>query len=231
VAPKNERFEMRLDATMIDRIDQWSIENGDISRAEAARKLILHGLDRTIRHGVNFTDGEKMIVAMLADLDKPKDRREIDPSEIMKAIQGGHYWALKWDLPGLYHDHVDDPGALSLVLDTLDMWSFIEEAVETFSPNQLKQIEDEVGLTESSLLFPGFDGNHEGTHLRIAGQLVKNMDRFPRFKGRRLNTHCPMIETYARMNRLFQPIRTRLGDRKPIRLSFDEVVSLLQRDT
>ena len=56
--PKSERFEMRLDPTLMNRIDQWSAENGGVSRAEAARELILHGLDRSNRHGVHFSDGE-----------------------------------------------------------------------------------------------------------------------------------------------------------------------------
>lgn len=136
--PKSERFEMRLDPTLMNRIDQWSAENGGLSRAEAARELILHGLDRSNRHGVHFSDGEKMIVAMLSDLQKKPSEREIDPEEVMSAIYGGHLWALKWDMQGLFHDHVDTPGALSLVVDTLDMWSFIEEAVEALSASERK---------------------------------------------------------------------------------------------
>ena len=41
--PKTERFEMRLDPTLMSRLDRWSAENGGVSRAEAARELILHG--------------------------------------------------------------------------------------------------------------------------------------------------------------------------------------------
>jgi len=226
--PKSERFEMRLDSTMMNRIDQWSAENGGTSRAEAARLLILHGLDRSSRYGVQLSDGEKLIVAMLADLEKPRDHREIDSAQVMEAIYGGHYWSLKWELTGLFHDHIDDPGAVSLVVDTLDMWCFIEEAVENFSPAERKRIEKEAGPLGKDPRFQGFDGNYEGTYLGIAHHLVEKMDRFQRFKGRGLNSHCPMISRYARMARLFQPIRANLGMRQLIRLTADEVISLFE---
>ena len=229
--PKSERFEMRLDPTLMNRIDQWSAENGGLSRAEAARELILHGLDRSNRHGVHFSDGEKMIVAMLSDLQKKPSEREIDPEEVMSAIYGGHLWALKWDMQGLFHDHVDTPGALSLVVDTLDMWSFIEEAVEALSASERKKLEAEVGPLGKDPKFYGFDGNTENEYLGIASHLINRRDRFQRFKGRELNSHMPVVAEYARMNRIFQPMRASLGSRRPIRLSLGEVISLLKRDT
>lgn len=39
--PKTERFEMRLDPEMIERIDQWRREQPDLpGRAEAIRRLV-----------------------------------------------------------------------------------------------------------------------------------------------------------------------------------------------
>lgn len=228
--PKSERFEMRLDATLLDRLDQWTADNGGMSRAEAVRELILLGLDRSHRHGIHFSDGEKLIIAMLSDLQKEKSKREISVDEVMDAIYGGHLWALKWEMQGLFHDHVDAPGAVSLVVDTLDMWSFIEEAVESFSAVERKKLVAEVGPTGRDPKFFGFDGNNESEYLGIASHLVNRMDRFQRFKGRDLNSHMPVVARYARMTRQFQPLRASLGGRSPIRLSVSEVGALLRWD-
>ena len=41
MSPKTERFEMRLDPEMIERIDQWRREQSDLpGRAEAIRRLV-----------------------------------------------------------------------------------------------------------------------------------------------------------------------------------------------
>ena len=231
MSPKSERFEMRLNSTLLDRLDQWSVENGGQSRAEAARELILRGLDSSNRHGVVLSDGEKLIVAMLADLQRPAKDREIDADEVLGAIYGGHLWALKWEMHGLFHDHVDEPGAVSLVVNTLDMWTFIEEAVEAFSGAERKKLKSELGPLGEDPKFTGFDGNHETEYLGIASHLVNRMDRFQRFKGRSLNSHMPVVGRYARMTRNFEPMRAALGMRQPIRLSVSEVVALLKRDT
>ena len=231
MTPKTERFEMRLDPTLMSRLDRWSAENGGVSRAEAARELILHGLDRTNRHGVHFSDGEKLIIAMLADLHKEERRREIDPSEVMEAIYGGHLWALKWEMQGLFHNHVDSPGVVSLVNDVLDMWTFIEEAVEKFSSTERKKLVDELGSLGENPKFYGFDGNNETEYMGVADHLVNRMNRFQRFKGRDLNSHMPVVARYAKMAQEFEPIRANLGMRQPIRLSLSEVITLLKRDT
>ena len=45
MAPKTERFEMRLETTMIERVDAWRRKQEDLpSRAEAFRRLIELGL-------------------------------------------------------------------------------------------------------------------------------------------------------------------------------------------
>jgi len=164
---------------------------------------------------------------MIADLGKPEKSREINTKDITEAIYGGHYWALKWELSALFHDHIDSPGAVSLVVDTLDAWSFIEEAVEGFTPAQRAQLEKEVPIWGKNPEFHGFDGNYESEHFSIASHLVTHMGRFVRFKGRSLNSHSPKLAAYARLTRAFQPIRATLGGRRPIGLQFPEVVALL----
>lgn len=228
MAPKSERFEMRLDEILLNRLDQWRSEHGSVSRAEAVRELVLLGLDHSHRDNLNISDGEKLIIAMLADQRKPAAKHEIDVDEVMEAIYGGHLWALKWEMTGLFHNHVDTPGAVSMVVDTLDMWSFIEEAVEAFSEVERKRLETELGPLGKSPRFAGFDGNYETDYLGIASHLVNRLNRFTRFKGRQLNSHRPVVGRYARMLQVFKPIRSALGDRWPVRMSTDEVIKVLQ---
>lgn len=228
--PKSERLELRLDETLSNRLDQWCSEHNTMSRSEGVRELMLLGLDRSTRNAVHFSDGEKLIIAMLADYQKESQSREIDTDSVMNAIYGGHLWALKWEMQGLFHDHIDTPGAVSLVVDTLDMWSFIEEAVESFSNAERRKLEEAVGATGKNPQFFGFDGNHESDYLGIASHLINRMDRFQRFKGRGLNSHMQVVPRYARMTRLFQPMRASIGMRHPIKLTLGEVISLLKRD-
>lgn len=229
MAPKSERFELRLDETLMNRIDQWCESNETtMSRAEAVRELVSIGLDASNRHSVQLSDGEKLIIAMIADLSKDKSKREIDTKGIMDALYGGHYWALKWEHEWLLNDYQDKPGAVSFVVDVLDMWSFIEEACEKFTNEQLQQIADTLGYSEPVFAFAGFDGNYETEYMGIVQHLVESMGRFARFKGRSFNSHMPKVARYAVMTKLFEPMRRNLGHRRS--LSVDEVIELLKRE-
>lgn len=227
--PKSERFELRLDETLQNRIEQWCEANDSVmSRAEAVRELVKIGLDASNRHSVHLSDGEKLIIAMIADLGKDKAKREIDTKGIMDAMYGGHYWALKWDHEWLLNDYEDAPGTVSFVVDVLDMWSFIEEACEKFSDDERRQIADALGYSEPVFEFPGFDGNYETNYMGIVRHLVESMGRFARFKGRSFNSHMPKVARYAVMTKMFEPMRRNLGRGR--RLNVDEVIQLLKRE-
>ena len=211
--PKPERFELRIDADQLARIDEWAADEPDSpARAEAVRRLIDLGMAAGSKRAVRFSDGEKMLMLMMGDLYKHlgiKDA-ETNPDFLAKVIYGGHYWAPKWDMQGVFHDHVDNPEDLKHVVDTLDTWSFIEEAFEKFTPPQRDQIATEVGPLGTQVAFHGFDGNNESSQLSIARFLIEDMERFSRFKGRDLNSHHPTHGRYARMNALFEPMRAGL---------------------
>src|SRR5437879_5346738 len=131
---KTERFEMRLDQAVVDQVDAWRSRQGDLpSRAEAVRRLIEDALAPR-KDRVELTDGEKLITIMLCDVfDHLKIKGNIDPKFVSSAIRGGHLWALRWELSGLLHGHVDDPRDVTEVFDILEMWSFIEEGFEALS--------------------------------------------------------------------------------------------------
>ncbi|MDY7580117.1 YfbU family protein [Herbaspirillum sp. RTI4] len=228
MATKSERFELRIDEEQLSRVDEWANEQSDHpTRAEAIRRLVNLGLSSGSSRAVHFSDGEKMLILMMGDLFKSlkiKDP-ESNPDFLAKVIYGGHYWAPKWDMQGVFHDHVDNPRDVSHVVDVLDMWSFIEEAYERLTPAQKNTIMEEVGTWATDVKFHGFDGNNESSQMSIAGFLVDKMNRFTRFKDRDLNSHCETYSRYRRMFNAFEPMRVSLVGGG---LSVQQLVTLLK---
>jgi uncharacterized protein len=212
MAPKNERFEMRLDEAILERVDVWRSQQADLpSRAEAMRRLIERSLTKTSSTEVVFTDGERLIAIMLADLLKQqKTRGEIDPSFVTSAIFGGHNWAFQWQMPGLFQQGSDDSADVRFVVDTLDMWVFVESALNALSKKDRDAITKDAASKHWRTKFLGFDGNNESALLSVANFLINEMGRFTQFKGRELNSHMPIATDYQRMLSVFLPIRSKL---------------------
>jgi uncharacterized protein len=211
-AAKTERFELRLDSAILDGVDAWRVRQADIpSRAEAVRRLIEAGLAEPKGSEIRFSDDGKLIALMLCDLFKhQKVKSDIDPNFVASAIHGGSLWALGWQYPGLFHGHEDSKATLKEVLDILDMWAFLERGYARLSKKDKDRVAAEAEPLGKSVVFPGFDGNYESEHLGIAGFLINEMGRFSDFKDRDLNSHCPLLENYRRMVKLFEPMREHL---------------------
>lgn len=225
----SERFEMRIDSELLDRLDEWRDDQDDRpSRAEAVRRLLDVGLVYNPRgRAPHLTDGEKLIAVMLSDLIKASGAQvETDVDLVRKVIFGGHYWALGWEMPGIFHGHSDKQRRVRFVVDVLEMWSLIEEAFEKLDESDRKRLAAVVGPLGEDVEFPGFDGNEESEHLGIARFLVEDLERFTRFREghRDLNSHCPTLDRYAAMLKVFEPIRKTLVGR---RLTPDELAALL----
>ena len=212
MATKSERFEMRLDEDILARVDKWRAKQDDVpSRAEAMRRLVELGLMRSVSDTVRFSDGEKLLAIMLRDVYKHlKLKGEIDPDFVGEVIWGGHYWAPKWEMRGLFHDYEDDPQDVRFVVDVLDMWAFVERAYEKLSKKDKGRVEKEADPFGKYVQFAGFDGNNESSFIGIARFLIDKMNRFSQFKGRDLNSHAPTLATYRRMLSVFEPMRVSL---------------------
>jgi uncharacterized protein YfbU (UPF0304 family) len=213
MALRSERFEMRVDEEILDRVDQWRNKQSEqLSRAEAMRRLLELGLGRSSARVVKFSDGEKLLAMMLGDIYRHLKigGGEIDPNFVSDVIVGGHYWAPTWDMSGLFHSHEDDPRDVSFVVDVLDMWDFIESGYEKLEKKDKDRIEKEAEPFGKYVEFTGFDGNNEATHIGIARFLIEKMNRFTAFKGRELNSHMPTLATYRRMLSVFEPMRNGL---------------------
>lgn len=208
MVPLSERFEMRLDEETLNRVDQWRSEQADLpSRAEAMRRLVEVGLARNARGHIHLSDGEKILLVMMADVFKALKIKDpdVDPEFMSEVISGGHYWAAPWRLAGIFHGHEDSRNALNYVQNVLDMWDRLERGFERLSKAEKSRVLKDV--ERKSVKFYGFDGNDEGEELGIAKFLTEQMNRWLRFKGRDLNSHMPTRAIYSRMLEAFEPMR------------------------
>ncbi len=175
---------------------------------------------------MKLSDGEKIIIALLADIHKSlKIEGDSDIKRVMSAIYGGHLWGLKWDMTGLLHDYEADPDVVSQTCSILDMWDFIEFSFADLADGDKERVR-EANFGDDPK-FSGFDANNED-HYGIARHLIDEMDRFSNFKGRNMNSHSSQVGVYLRMAAAFEPIRALTGTRPKVRMTADEIVSLFQ---
>lgn len=224
---KAERIELRLDEELVDRIDTWMTEKGEASsRSDAVRQLVDIGLGAVTGKSIHLSDGDKLNFMMLRGIMKSlkiKDL-EIDVDFLAETIYGGHYWAPTWEMSGLFHKHTDRPADVTLVVNTLDMFDFIEGCIEKLTPEEIERVK----AAHHGYLpqFQGFDGNEEGTLMSIARFMVEKMGRFDRFKKRDFNSHTLTAPRYRRMTKAFEPIRATLGFGRG--LSVDQIIEVLK---
>lgn len=219
-----ERFEMRLDAETIAAVDRFA-EDGP--RAEAVRQLVEIGLRAVEKPPLRFSPGEMLIIHVLCDLMralKPKNL-EFEPEFIQRALSEGHYWGLEWRYTGVFHDDIDSDALVKHVVDVLDMWHFIEEGYDSLTPAEKQQLEKDAEPFGKNPKFVGWDGNNETSYMSAARFLVRDMERFERFKKRDMNSHGPSVDTYERMLDVFRPMRSRLIGRS---FSVTELTEILR---
>lgn len=227
---KTERFELRLDQETLDRVDTWRARQDDVpTRSEAARRLMDVGLSLGSDSKVRLTHADRLVTRLLCEIHNHlKIKNGIDPSLVEEVIRGGHYWALKWEYQGIFHEHEDSEDVLREVVDVLDMWSFLETGYSKLSKKDKERVEKEAAPFGTSPRFRGFDANNETEHSGIARFLVDKLGRFSAFSGRELNSHCPSIDTYRRMLRVFEPMRkTLIGGE----LNASQIIEILNAKT
>lgn len=174
---------------------------------------------------MKITNSEKLILLMLSEIHEHlKIKSDIDPTFVKEAIHSGNTWGFEWQYPSLFESSGRDSIEVTDVVNTLDMWLFIETAYKEFSAAdkaKLLEISPHYGKDPK---FSGFDGNNEGELLSIGRFLTERLDRFTSFKGRIENTHFPTIAGYRRMYEVFEPIRRTLDSRH---LNVDEIGKIL----
>ncbi|MBB4225505.1 YfbU family protein [Variovorax guangxiensis] len=221
-----ERLELRLDDDLLQRVDEWMGSTGQASsRSDAIRQLLTLGLDTVTGKSIHLSPGDKLNFMLLRDIAKHLNvQSETNLDFVAESIYGGHYWAPAWEMPGLFHNHVDQQADVTLVVNVLDMWDFIEERIEKLSPEEKEKLK----AANHGYLpkFQGFDGNNEATLMSIGRFFVEKMGRFSRFKKHEFNSHAPTAARYRRMAAAFELIRATLGFGRP--MSVDQIIEILQ---
>lgn len=160
---------------------------------------------------MKISDGEKLILLMLSELyEKMNVEGEIEPEFIKSAIFRDQLWGIPWKYSGIPFEDQETPDIVKVVVDILDMWSFIEYGYQGLSKEEKAQLEIDAAPFGKEPQFRGFDGNNESEYMSVASFLINDLDRFQDFKGRSMNSHMPSIETYKRMLSAFEPIRRNL---------------------
>ncbi len=210
---KTERFEMRLDPSILERVDDWRRGENDLpSRSEAIRRLVEVGLGSKQNTQPQISDGEKLTLLMLCEIAKKLGIKEgPEPDFVESVLYGGHLWGLRWKYPGIFHGHADNDQTVSEVTDILDMWDFLESGFKALGVSDKERVKTEAAPFEGRVSFSGFDGNNESSHMGVASFLIEKLERFIRFRERaHLNSHMPTLAGYRRMLAVFLPIRVTL---------------------
>jgi uncharacterized protein YfbU (UPF0304 family) len=160
---------------------------------------------------MKFTEEQRLIVMMLADIQKALNvQGELDLDLVLTAAVNRQEFAIAHK-----YDHIfgaaNAPADFHFVVDVLEMWSVIEEAIESMDINEKGVLQAAAGEPASRASFTGFDGNREPTLRSHANLLVNTLGDFAQFTGRTLNSHKPMKDRYERMLVVFRPILTALN--------------------
>ncbi|MNK31862.1 hypothetical protein D3C87_503060 [compost metagenome] len=154
---------------------------------------------------MDFSNGEKLIIMMLADLSKAlKVDGDIDVDFVSDAITSGNTWALQNKYTGVFHGEDASDAIVRKVHDVLSTWSTIERAISELSPEDRARLEEEAAPFGKNPRFPGFDGNNESEYMSAASFMIEKMGFYPEMADRsHLNSHMPTLQTFDRMKSTF----------------------------
>ena len=195
MAEKLVRVELRMETSLVDKLDLWAEQHGFAhSRAEAIRTMIENSIDQNLSYGdkLNLYMGLKIIKQSCKDEYYIK---QIDNA--LKAIEDGHDWALNDQLFSNITKNSDDPKSVHFVFSVLPMFDDIQRTFRKLDKNDRNFIEKNIGREP---LFDGFDGNEEFNLMSIAEYILVNLNRYEGvFNVSELNSHCNREDVYKRM--------------------------------
>ena len=205
MASKSERFELRLEQGLLDRIDVWRRRQDDFpSRAEAVRCLVEKGLV----NDAALSPGDRLITALLCDIHKHLNvNGEINAQFVKEAISDGHFWALEREYHALIQATPVDNAIATEAIAILDMWYRLKVAYEHMPDSDKEDIAKKVLYFNPPVAFPGFDGNDESKHYSVACFFIRNMGYFKELDDNKdLNSHGPSLQTYRNMLAVYTKI-------------------------
>ncbi|WP_407175767.1 YfbU family protein [Bradyrhizobium sp. STM 3562] len=172
---------------------------------------------------MNLSDGEKLIMLMLADVSKALEMEGENPQFIQKTIANDDLWALRWKYHGAPFSKHPAPPEVAETCEILEMWSVVESSFAALSPTEKKRVKYDAYPFGNDVQFHGFYGNHD-PHTSIARVLIEDLGLWTEFKGRSPDDHARTLEHHMRMYHVFESVCDCLHSR---RLNADEIIRVL----
>src|SRR5690242_18570640 len=147
------------------------------------------------RNAMKLSDGERLIVVMLADVMQAMGlNHEIDPTLVKRLAVNHDDWAIASRYHGIFDGEGPSDAEVSETHEILSMWSWIEHSI-----SQLEGAEAEEAANFHHSQFSGFDGNND-PHFGIAHTMINDLGYYDEFADRNLNSHSrATLERYRRM--------------------------------
>ena len=154
---------------------------------------------------VTLSDGEKLILAMLAGIYKKLEiNDDIDPKVILAGIRAD---TTAWIIQLQYGDSPEElPPKVKETCDILDMYRWIGASVKGLSKSERERVNKQADRWSEYVEFQGFDGNND-EHFGILSDLVNVLEKYQERKGGILNSHSQTsLPKYRKMLSAFQSI-------------------------
>ena len=153
---------------------------------------------------MKLSDGEKLILLMLCEIQEHlKIKDSIDTKLIREAIHSGNVWGIEQAFTGIFHGYETKEEVVRETRETLFMWQRLEQSFQALKPEDKKWLAENSKPFGEDVKFYGWDGNNESEYNIAARFLVENLGSFQHFKDREFNSHMPSLETYRRMQPVF----------------------------
>ena len=177
---------------------------------------------------MELTDGEKLILIMLSDLQHAQGiKQSVDPELIKAAIHYDCLWGLNWEYPGIPFKSEETPEIVTWVMDILQMWTVIEMSFTKLSDTEKLRVERDAHPFGANPRFGGFAAESEAKELKTLTFLVNHLHRFLNFKDRNFTSSIPLSGRYKRMYDIYQPMLPGLRNNH---LSTDQPIEILLQD-
>ena len=143
---------------------------------------------------MELSDAERLIIAnqykILSLLNDNKNEKE-SYSNLERWLQEGYEFLYK-NHPCLSVEPIFSKDKSDFVCTILELYDRLQQRYET--------LKDKGKLTKNNVLFPGFDGNHEGEYMCFTKELrVSDRFNYVELKNPDCNSHLALVDKYHRM--------------------------------
>jgi uncharacterized protein len=177
---------------------------------------------------MKLSDGEKLILVMLAEIYKHLDiKGEINPELVLSSIFHAQTWGLNWEYGELLNTPEEDPDVVQETTNILDMFRLLTPSYDKLSQSDKDRIEKEAApFGGDDTKFQGFDGNND-PHYGVVRYLVKDLERYDELTNAPLNSHSSA--TLGKYRRMLAVYNTMLDPYPQEGLSADQIIQILKR--